>query len=265
MGDSGSTTTVVNQASPSLLPEAREGYVKSQDFCKSLLTAPPTYTGPRVAPLTSGQISGINQTYDYFGAPQPYQLNAENQVAGTAAGNYMYGPEAQQAVASLSDPIFRRFEQETLPAIRDRSQLSGQGLLGSRRVVADTNAISDLGHQLALSAYAPVFNQERDRMLKAAGMTPEMLMSETLRLGQLNQAGTQERSFIQQLYDAAKQQWEEPLARQQTAASSLFAAPGFGQGPTSSKSETTQQTSVADSVMGLATTALLAYAVLGKK
>lgn len=267
-GGSGSTTVVQNQPSaPQLLPEARGGYENAQKFYNYMLQQPPVYGGPRVAPLSPGQTSAINQGYDYFGAPQPYQMAAEDQVNATARGDYLTGPQAQAAVSSLSDPIFARFRNETIPQIRDRSVFSGQGLSGSRRVIGNQNAVEDLGRQLAVSAYAPVYNQERDRQMQAAGMSPNLMASEATRLSQLSGAGQQERAFTQQLMDTAKQIFEEPLFRQSQAAGSLLSQSGSSPGASTSTSETTKQTGVADTVTGLATTALLAYALYagGKK
>lgn len=262
-GGSGSTTVVNSQpGTPQILPEAKEGYQNAQSFYNYILRQPPIYGGPRVAPLSPGQTSAINQGYDYFGAPQPYQLAAEDQVNATARGDYLTGPQAQQAVTSLSDPIFARFRNETIPQIRDRSVFSGQGLSGSRRVIGNQNAVEDLGRQLALSAYAPVYNQERDRMMTAAGMAPNLLASEATRLSQLSGAGQQERGFVQQLMDTAKQVFEEPLFRQSQAAGSLLSQSGTSPGASTSTSQTTNQTGVADTAVNLGTTALLAYALL---
>lgn len=271
MGDekSGSTTVVNSQPSPpQLLPEAKEGFNQAQSFYKGILGAPPVYGGQRLAGITPAQTSALNQQYDYFGAPQPFQLAAEDQAAATARGGYLGGPESQQAMASLADPIFARFRDESLPQIRDRSQFAGQGISGTRREVANTNAIEGLGRQLALSAYAPIYNLERDRMLKAAEMTPTLLGSEALRTGQLAQAGAQERGFTQEALNTARQAYEEPIFRQSQAASSLLTGAGYGPGGSTSTTNTTTDaggSGVANTAINAGTTALLAYALLGGK
>src|SRR4030095_3939282 len=262
--EGGATSVVQSQPNPpQLLPEAREGFNQAQQFYRGILTNPPQYTDQRLAPVTQGQQAGISQAYDYFGAPQNYQLGAENQLTQTSAGGYLGGPEAQRAVESLSDPIFRRFRDETLPQIRDRSQFAGQGVDSARRGIANENAIQNLGQQLALSAYAPVYNQERDRMMQAAQLTPTMLGAEALRLGQLSAAGGAERGFNQQVLDTARQIWEEPLFRQGGAASSLLSAAGYGPGASTTTTETTQRDSAGSQVAGLGHNLILAAALFG--
>lgn len=265
MGDKGGGTQTVVQQQPaggaSVYPEAREGFNFAQQFFKNVLTNPPTYPGPRLASVTPAQGASINQAIDYFGGPQPYQTGAENQVAATTQGNYLGGPGAQAAVSGLAAPLFARFNQETLPGIRDRAQLAGQGVTSSRRQVAESNAINDLGRSIGQGAIAPIYTAERQNMLNAAGMTPSLLASETARIGALRGAGEYERSLGQQQLDVAKQIYEEPFFRQAEAAQALGGLAGFSPGGTISRQNTTTTTPVGDQAMAAANTALLAAAV----
>src|SRR5262252_303496 len=157
MGDKGGTTTTVQQAPsspPTLQPEAREGFIGAQNFYKNILANPPVYPGPRLAPVTPAQQASIQQSNAFFGTPQPLQLNTENQLNRTVQGGYLGGPEAQAAVASAAQPLFAQFSQQVLPGIRDRSQLSGQGVTSTRRDVATGNAIDELGRSLGTSVIA---------------------------------------------------------------------------------------------------------------
>ena len=265
---SGSTTTVVQSGNaPQLLPEGRAGYTQASDFYRGILTQPPMFTGQRVAPVSPAQEAYMNQSNTFFGTPQPFQTSAENQIGGTTRGDYLGGPESQAAIQSLADPIFARFRDETLPGIRDRAQFSGQGLRSTRRGVAETDALETLGRQLATSVIAPIFEGERNRQIQAAGMTGNLLNTEVNRLAQLQQGGALERSLYQEILDANRQGFEEPLFRQSQVATALAGMAGMspGGGGGVSTSETTNQTSTGDSMMGIAQLGLMALALLRSK
>lgn len=265
MGSKGAgTQTIVQQqpsSGPTVYPEAREGFNFAQQFFKNVLTNPPTYPGPRLAPATPAQGASINQSYDYFGGAQPYQTGAENQVNSTVRGDYLGGPGAQAAVSSLAAPLFSQFESQVMPSIRDRAQFAGQGVSSSRRQVAENTAINDLGRSLGQGAIAPVYAAERQNMLNAASMTPSLLASENARIGALRGAGEYERSLGQQQLDVAKQTYEEPFFRQAEAAQALGGLAGFSPGGTITRQDTTATTPVGDKALAATNTALLAAAV----
>lgn len=261
MGDKGGTTTTVQQAPTSataLTPESRQGFLGAQSFYQNVLNNPPVYPGPRLAATTPAQQASIGQTNAYFGAPQPLQLNTENQLNRTVQGGYLGGPESQAAIASMAAPIFARFNQDVLPGIRDRSQLSGQGITSSRRQVAETNAVDELGRSIGTGVIAPIYNQERQNQLQAASQAPSALGAEAARLGTLRSSGEYERGLNQQYLDVARQAYEEPLFRQSEAASALGGLAGYSPGGSLSKSQSQTTSSTGDQVLGAANTALLA-------
>lgn len=267
MGDSGKSQTIVTNtpsSAPSVLPEAREGYNLAQSFFKNVLQQPPVYGGPRLAPVTPAQGASIDQSNAFFGAPQPFQTAAENQVASTARGDYLGGPAAQGAVASLAAPIFSQFNQEVLPGIRDRAQFSGQGITSSRRAVAESNAIRDLGNSLGTSVVAPIFTSERGRQIDAAGMAPQLVATEAARIGQLRGGGEYERGLGQQELDVIRGAFEEPLFRQSEAANALGGMAGFAPGGSINESTSRNIPSTSDQALSAANTALMAAAVASK-
>lgn len=264
----GGTTTVVTQpspagsgAGPAIVPEGKAGYEQAQTFYKGILQNPPIFQGQRLAPVAPAQGAAIDQSLDFYGSPQPFQLLSENQIGSTARGDYLGGPASQAAIASLADPIFARFRDETMPMIRDRSQFSGQGLTSTRREVANDSAIDNLGRQLATSVIAPIFEGERTRQIQAASLAPVAMATEASRLSGLRGAGEYERGLQQQQLDVNRAIFEEPLFRQSEAASALGGMAGFGPGGTISRSTSTQTSSAGDQALGWAQTALLATAV----
>lgn len=229
-GSRGSTVIQQQQQPPQLLPESREGFTRAQEFYKGILGEPPIFGGERLAPVSPLQREAIFQTVGSFGAPTPIQTTSEEQLLRTMTGDYLYGPAAQAAAASLAAPIFQRFNTEVLPGIRDRSQVSGQGLTGSRRAITEGEALERFGRSIAEGAIAPIFEGERGRQITAAQESPRAFLTEQLRLGQLTGAGAAERAFAQEPLDVEREKFEEPIFRRGEAASALLGSGGVGPG-----------------------------------
>jgi hypothetical protein len=224
MSGGGKTKVETEQRPAQLLPEAREGFISAQDFYKGILGATPVYTGPRVAPVSPLQTEAISQAGTSFGTPSVAQTAAEGQIAATAGGDYLSSPGAQEAIAALASPIFRRFQMETMPGIRDRATFAGHGPADPRRQIAEQEATADFAESLGRGAFAPIYMSERDLALRAAGLAPATQTAEALRLSQLMGAGAAERAFGQEFIEAARQLFEEPITRQSEAAAALMGA-----------------------------------------
>lgn len=262
-GDGGGQTVVTQSANPpQLIPEGKAGYEQAQEFFGKVLQQPPIFPGPRLAPPSPYQFSAIEQAGTGFGAPGLSEQMLDPQIATTLAGGYLGGPEAQAAVASLADPIFSRFYGETLPGIRDRYQLAGQGLTSSRRLFDENAAITELGRGLGSGVVAPIFTSERERMMDAARLAPAVPLATATRLQGLESAGTAERALGQQEIDVSRQAYEEPLFRQAGAAEALAGMAGTGAGgftQTQRESPGIMGTigGVTDAASSVATTALM--------
>jgi len=238
-GSGGGTTTTSSQSPAQLLPQAAQGYSAAQDYYQGILGNPPIYGGPRVASQSPYTAAGITQTGETLGAPTDVQTTTNQQLADTESGAYLSGPQAQDAVAGLSQPIFQNFTQSVLPGIRDQAQFTGQGVNSTRRDLATSNAVNQLGQGLGAGAVAPIYTSERANMTNAAKIAPSTIASENLRLGALEQAGNLEQQQAQSEITAQQQAFEEPIFRQGAAAGSLL---GAGQASPGNNVTTQQQT-----------------------
>ena len=242
MGDNsggGKTTIASAQAPPQLLPQAAQGYQAAQDYYQGILGNPPIYGGPRVADQSPYTVAGITQTGETLGAPTTVETTTAQQLADTESGNYLSGPQAQAAVGGLSQPIFQNFAEQVLPGIRDQAQFTGQGVDSTRRDLATSNAVNQLGQGLGAGAIAPIYTSERSNMTNAAKIAPSTIAAENLRLGALENAGQLEQGQAQAEINAQQQAFEEPIFRQGAAAGSLL---GAGQASPGNNVTTQQQT-----------------------
>src|SRR3990167_4957896 len=196
-GPSGTTTTTINEKSPQLIGEGKEGYTKAQDFYKDILANTPIYGGERVAPVAPARTSAQEQTRSYFGTRQPAWEAGVDEVEKTLAGDYGYGPaeegvfggystptvsapastynykdypnwepatqeELDKWITSANKPILKNLENVVLPQIRDSSQLAGQGITSTRGDVARQKAMQDYAQDVSEDVYAPIFNSQQE-------------------------------------------------------------------------------------------------------
>lgn|SRR3990167_4899787 len=241
MGGGGSERTVVQgtQAPPQIAPEAKQGFEQAQEFYKGTLANPPIFSGQRLAPISPTQQQAIEAGKQTFGDTRTSDA-ATAQIQRTLAGGYLNGPEAQAAIDSLSAPIFARYFSDIAPSIRDRAQFAGQGITGSRRGIAEEQALEALGTELGRSVVAPIFTSERANQIGALEAIPKVLSSDILRIGQLGATGAQERAFSQEQLDLAQQIFEEPIFRQSQAAQALLGAAQYGPGAAGGTTKSTQ-------------------------
>ena len=244
----GDTTVKQQPADQQLPPQTREGTKAAADYFGGIISHPPVYTGQTLAPATGTQQQAITQGQQIFGQPTQTQTDANTQLQNTLTGGYIQGPQAQEAVRSLAQPIFQQYRTEVMPSLRDAAQATGQGVTGTRRVIAQDEAQQKLAQNLATSAFAPIFTSERQNQMKAAALAPESLTSEIQRIGALSQTGATERMFAQEPLDAAmKQFFTDPVSQQRSAATSMLGGANFGPGGSSSKS----QSQMSDAQMGM--------------
>src|SRR5262245_40351236 len=112
------TKTTTTAQPPQLMPEGAPGYMAANRFYQEQLGGPSVYQGGRVAGTTPLQQKGWGQAENAMGGefgPQ-YSQSAKGEMEKTLAGDWM-GERAQQAVGGLAQPIFERFENQTMPGI----------------------------------------------------------------------------------------------------------------------------------------------------
>lgn len=224
------TKTGTTVGAPQLMPEGAAGYNLAQQFFGGQVNTPGVYMGERFAPENEAQRGAYQQATDTMYNPWQTQ-GATNEFTRTLGGGWLEGPEAQRATAGLAQPIFERFENQTLPGIRDSSQMATGGMGGSRRTVADLNAVQELGYNLGQGAVAPIFNAERDRMTRQAiegstGITNQNIAN----TGALASIGEQQRNLDEMPVKARREPFEESLARQASGANALVSAATTGPG-----------------------------------
>ncbi len=231
----GSTTKTVNQqAPPQLMPEGAPGYAAANQFYMGQLQQPSVYGGQRFEPENTLQRGAYQRAADTLYNPWPTQ-GATDEFTRTIGGRWLTGPEAQASAQGLAQPIFERFENQTMPGIRDASQFSSGGMGGSRRDVANTNAIQELGYNIGQGAIAPVYNAERDRMTRQAieGSTG-IINQDIAGVGAMSSLGETQRKLDELGVGANRDIFEEALARQGASSEALTAAATTGPGGTTS-------------------------------
>lgn len=229
------TKTTTKQEPPQLMPEGRPGYLAANEFYRGQLAQPDVYGGQRFAEPGRLQRGAFTQAQNVFGGAQgpAYRQGAEASMERTRGGDWMFGPEAQAAVKSMSQPIFERFENQTIPGIRDTSQAATGGMGGSRRTVENQNAIQELGYNLGQGALAPIYTGERERMVRGDIEGSTALANQDIaRTAAAAQMGEQERQMRELPIKAERDIFEEGLARRGASAESLTAAATTGPGGT---------------------------------
>ena len=233
----GRTKTTTQAGPPQLMPEGAPGYKVANEFYGGMLANPEVYQGERFAPMTEGQSGAFQQAKSVFGdlgGPQ-YRQQGTYELGKTIGGDWMYGPAQQAAVESAAVPIFERFENQTMPGIRDRAQFSTGTSGGSRRTVAEHNAVQDLGQSLATGVVAPIYGGERERMTRQAiEGTQGFANQDIARTQAMAGLGEAERKLNDLSVQAARDPWEEQLARRGMAAESLSSMAVSGPGGSNS-------------------------------
>jgi len=212
------------------MPEGQQGYAQAQGFYQGELAQPSVYPGERIAPQNALQGGAFQQAGETLRNPQATQA-ASGEMNRTLSGDWLSGQGAQQAARGLAQPIFERFENQTMPGIRDQAQMATGGMGGSRRTVANQNAVQELGYNIGQGAIAPVYNQERDRMTRqaiegSAGITNQNIAT----TGALANMGNQQQKLRQAELEAQQMPFEEGLARQAASADALTAMATTGPG-----------------------------------
>lgn len=100
------------------------------------------------------------------------------------------------------------------------------------------------------------FSQERSQMLAAAGLAPELLRNEALRVSMLGAIGDYEANLNQQNINAQMEAFQEPIIMQSGAANALFGASGMG--PGSASSVVQPQTNAGDVISTIGQVAMIA-------
>ena len=233
-GGGGTSFVTSSPSAPVLLPEGKEGYVQASDFYKGILAQPPIFPDKRFAELTPTQLAAIEQGKTAFGQPSVQQGQAGEQVSRTLAGDYMTGPGAQAALASMAAPLFQRFEQETLPGIRGRALMAGHQPGTGTAGLTEGRAIERFGGELGRSVIAPFYEGERARQIGALQEVPRLTAGEISRLGALSQAGGTEQANEAARIASQREQFEEPIFRKAGAADVLGSLAGVTGGGGSS-------------------------------
>lgn len=262
------TRTVQQQQPPQLLPESKEGYEKAQAFYKGIVDQPPVFPGNRLAPVSPTYLSSLEQGKEAYGRPTETQQLTERQMEDTLAGRY-YGSEGAAAVESLARPVFRRYQSEILPGVRDRGVFAGHNVGAPRRQIGEQVAQEQFVEDLVRSAIAPVFLGERERQMEAVGNAPKVQAGELLRLSQLGTVGQAERALGQEQINVAREIFEEPLFRQSEAAGALLqnapTGPGSATGRGTSREFMSGGQEAQQWITTLATIAMIAAAFASRR
>lgn len=175
---------------------------------------PQWYQGQQVANFTPAQQQAQQMVTDTATSGTPVTNAAQQQIADTLSGNYLYGGSGFNAAM---DAATRRINPQVDSTFGIAGR-SGSGLADT----AKTQALSD--------AFANLYAGERSNQIAAAGMSPQVSAMRYIDPAQLAQTGATQQNLAQQNIDALKAKWayEQNMPYQKLQVYNSYINPGIG-------------------------------------
>jgi hypothetical protein len=219
------------------------------------------YTGELVAPLQPYQTQALGQIQNIFNQGQPVQTSANQSLQDTLNGQYLdqNNPALQGLYKTGADALTRSFNQATLPMLSSAANRAG-AFGGSADQLVKGSAAQDLSNSLgnlANNIFGQNYQNERGRMIQAAGLSPAATQADYTGAQQLLNAGNvmqgQQQNVDTANYGQFQNQQNWPVQMAQLAASALpglYQGYGTTYGKTNTAGETTNTQSGGNSLAG---------------
>lgn len=169
--------------------------------------APSPYPNQQVAPLSQGQVSGI-EAINQMGGYSPIAGTAGAQDIATARGDYLGpNPALNAYYNAAAQNMTNQYQQSTAPGITAAAVQAG-GLGGTGQNQAEQYAKWGLGQNLgnlAANVYEPAYEAERGRQLQAAGLAPSLTAAQYTPAEMQMQAGGLQQSQLQNILNTGYQ------------------------------------------------------------
>jgi len=171
-------------------PYLETGFQQAEDV---VLNNPGTfYPNSTVVDFDPRTTQGLTAVEDMANAGSPAIQNAASNIASTAGGAFLNSnPYLQSAIDRASEGVTRNYQKAVLPGIDSRFSASGRygsGLQQSALSDAQETLSDQLGDIASGMSYQN-YGAERDLMMQASGMAPEIRQAEYLDPGKLMEVG----------------------------------------------------------------------------
>jgi hypothetical protein len=178
-GGGSSQPTQQSTTKVEMSPEQRELYQLAMPGVREFAAkVPERYPGTQIAGFDPSQVAG--QEMALAAAPLQGNLAATGAQANTNLLQNIWDPNFNPGLKGAVDaavrPVTEQYQQQTLPGLRDEFQGAGQQFGGSRRGVADVNAMSkylqnvgDVSSKVVGNAY----DTNMRTYLQALGLVPQ--------------------------------------------------------------------------------------------
>lgn len=177
-----------------IVPYLQRGVTDLTNLYNSNPTAPGYYPGSTVAPQSGYTTQAIDALARRGGAGSPVTGGAQSAITDTVNGKYLdptTNPAYLSALSASHKPYLDEFTNTIIPGITSAFEGSGRTGSGLHQAAVD-NATTSLNRTIAdadAKAGSAYFNQERDRMIGAAGLAPGLAAADYQDIAALGQAG----------------------------------------------------------------------------
>ena len=165
-------------------------------------TAPAYYPGSTVAPQSGYTTQAITALANRGANGSPLTAGAQGALTDTVNGKYLdptTNPAFIDALKASHQPYIDQFNNQVLPGLTSAFEGSGRTGSGLHQAAVDqaTTGLNRTISDADAKAGADYFSTERNRMLGAAGMSPQVAGMDYTDIGALGQAGEATDQFNQ--------------------------------------------------------------------
>lgn len=198
-GGGGQQTSMQQSKSSNEPPEYIQPYLKQgigdlSNLYNANPNAPAYFPGSTVAPQSGYTTQALTALANRGANGSPVTAGAQNAITDTVNGKYLdptSNPAFIDALQASHQPYVDQFMGQVLPGITSAFEGSGRTGSGLHQDSVD-RAVTGLNRTISDSdakAGAGYFTDERNRMLGAANMAPQLAASDYTDIGALGQAG----------------------------------------------------------------------------
>jgi hypothetical protein len=238
-GGGGSNVTQTQKFEPPAFTTDGSAGTSWQDFLKSsadVNSRPmPQYNMPRVAPINSNQLAGLNMAADRGMNGDPYSNQSKQLGMQTMQGDFLNGnPYLDKVIGNNANNMAQGYAQGT--AATNAAMANQQGAFGGSGYTnmqdqASQGLARQIG-QMADQSRANNYQFERGQQANAMGMAPQFAAMDWQDIKGLTGSGDAMNSYTQSLLDSGFNQMQEqinyPLQQQERMGNDLSRASGTG-------------------------------------
>lgn len=209
MGKGNNTTRTTTSATPwsGVAPQLKSAYGSAQNlYNQNAPNGIPYYPHNTIAPMSGYTQGAIDWQAQRAQAGSPLTAAGQNQLTDTLSGKYLDAgnPHLQGAINSAIRPVTEQYQNTVIPGLNSTFSEGGRYGSGAHQNTALQGAtdyqrnIGDISSNMAYQNYG----DERNNMMKAGLLAPQMAQQDYFDIGQLGQAGNMMDQYNQSLINA---------------------------------------------------------------